>query len=135
MLIPLLPQHRSAIDLETDVVILNLNKGDMCRIARFHRRSPQVQRLLQFHTVGSDHSLLQVQTLGSHRKGGSRVDELSLKVADYLETSLPAYMRRIGRNKPRSRLRLMIARLFGRGGRRRNRGLRRIARLAKRNTQ
>ncbi len=120
-LIPFLPTHRTTIDFEMNMVILDLHKGDVRRIAGLHSRPPDGERLPQFVAVRRDHTVLQQQSFIAHRKGSPRIHQLGLKVADDLKASLFADARRVGRNRRSVRhgrlsARRLRSRLGGRGG-------------------
>ena len=55
VLVPLLAVYGAAIDLETNVIVLDLHQRDVRRVARLYRRTPEGERLAQFFAVGRDH--------------------------------------------------------------------------------
>lgn len=114
VLVPLLPQYWSAVNLEANVVVLDLHKRNVRRITRLYRWAPKVQRLLQFDTIRGDYSIFQRQTLRPHGEDRPRVYQLSLKVADNLETGFLGNVRSVSRNRSRRGLHRMIGRLLNR---------------------
>src|SRR5437868_2210386 len=96
VLVPLLSVDGAAINVEVDLTVLNLHKGDVRRIAWPNGRPPQGKELLQFLTVRPDRTISQAQAFRAHRKGGLRVNNLSFENPDDLKTRLLRHMGRVG---------------------------------------
>src|ERR1700730_4881953 len=88
VLIPFLTVDRAAVNLKTNVVVLDLYIRNMCGIADFHCRPKQRHLLLQLLPSGSNHAVLQTQSFRAHGKRCSRIHDLRLTVADDLQSRL-----------------------------------------------
>src|SRR5258708_24802745 len=83
--------YRAGVDLEMNVVVLDLNIGNVGGIARLNRWPPKIERLLQLFATRCNHALFQQQSLCAHGKGRPRIYQLGFKVADDFITSLLRY--------------------------------------------
>src|ERR1700722_11032198 len=79
-----------------NVIFLNLHERDVRRVARFDCGSPDGEYLLQFRSVGRSLTVSYAQALGAHGKRSTRVDNLSLEVANDFEAGLLRHARSLG---------------------------------------
>src|SRR5216684_5322683 len=88
VLIPFLTVDRAAVNLKSNVVVLDLYIRNVCGIAEFHCRPKQCHLLLQLLPSGSNHAVLQTQSFHAYGKRCSRIHDLRLKVPDELQSRL-----------------------------------------------
>src|SRR5260370_29629190 len=81
VLVPLLSMNWSAVYLETNVVVLDLDKRNMRRVARLYRWAPQREGLLQLPAAGRNRPILQLQTLRTHGESRTLVHHLRFQIA------------------------------------------------------
>ena len=97
-LIPLLAVNRPAIQIKVNVVVLNPDIGDVCRITGLDRRSPERQQLLQSLTGRRSRAVPENDSLTAHGEGSTRVHKLHLEVVDYFVARLLRHVGSIGRD-------------------------------------
>ena len=112
VLIPLLAMNRAAVDFEMNVILFNLDERNVRRIARLDGGSPKAESLLHLFAIGRDHALLQLKTLGSHREGCPRVNQLRLKIANDVKTCFSGDAACVGGNLCGRSLRWFCSRIL-----------------------
>src|SRR5579862_334927 len=92
-LVPFFSMKRASVDFEMNVITLDLDEGNVGRVAWFNGWTVNGKRLLQVFTVGGDYPVFKDQSFRSHRERGSGVDKLRFKIPDDLKMGLARHSR------------------------------------------